>query len=99
MKEKLRGIGKYNETNPFDFTDIPKYEIIDIKQFLNVGENNVVSYENERILDIIVDASKDRNPFQLGGVIKINGEETSQTNGFFKDVEQLTKSNEKMIDK
>ena len=99
MKEKTRGIGKYNETNPFDFTDIPKDEVIDIKQFFNVGENNVVSYENERNLDILVDASKDKNQFKLGGVIKINGEETSQTNGFFKDVEQLTKSKEKMYDK
>ena len=56
-------------------------------------------YENEPNFDVIDDAGKDKNPFILNGEIKINGEERSLTYRFYKDVEQLTKAIEKMIDK
>ena len=87
VNQQIRDIRKNNELNPFDFTDICKDEDIDLKQFLDIAENSVVLYENEPIFNVIVDARKDKYPFILKGIIKFNGEEISQTNQFYKDVE------------
>ena len=70
---------------------------MNLKHFLDIAENNVVFHKSEPIFNIIVDAGKDKYPFLIEGLNKINGEETFQTNQFYKDVEQLTKASEKMI--
>ena len=59
VNQQIRDIRKYNETIPFDFTDMSKNEVIDLKQYLDITENNVVLFENEPIFNIIDDAGKD----------------------------------------
>ena len=59
----------------------------------------MVLCENEPIFNIIADARKVKYPFKLKGINRINGEESSLTNRFYKDVEQLTKTIEKKVDK
>ena len=95
VNQGIRDIRKYNETRPFDFTDISKDNDINLKQFLNVAENNVILYQNEPIFNIIVDAGQDNYLFILKGEIKVNGEENSPTSRFYKDVEELTNAIEK----
>ena len=56
-------------------------------------------YKNDQIFDVITDASRDNYPFILKGSIKMNDGELSQINRVYKKVEQLAKSNEKMVDK
>ena len=99
VNQRIRDNRKHNETNPFLFTEISRNEDIVFKQFFDIAENNVVLYENGPIFNVIDDAGKDEYPFILNGEIKINGDEISLTNRFYKDVEQLTKASEKMIDK
>ena len=82
VNQRIRDNRKCNETNLFDFTDIPKDEDIDLKQFLDVAENHVVLYQNEPNFNILVDAGKDKFPFILQGIIKTNGEQSSLTNRF-----------------
>ena len=65
MNQQIRYFRKFNETNPFDFTDIPKDEDVDLKQVLDIAENNVVLNETEPIFNVIVDAGKDKYPFIL----------------------------------
>ena len=57
VKQQIRDIRRYNETKLFDFKDIPKDEVINLKQFLHIAGINVVLYENQPIFNIIVDAS------------------------------------------
>ena len=65
VNQQIRVIRKYSETNPFDFTEFPKDEVIDLKQFLDIAENIVVFYEKEPIFNVIVDPGKNKYPFIL----------------------------------
>ena len=97
LNQRFREDRKYNETNPFDFTDIFKDNDINLKQFLDFAENNVVLYKNEPISKIKVNAGKDKYSFLIKRDITINGEEKSRTNRLYKDVEKPTKTIEKRI--
>ena len=99
VNQRIRDVRKYTETNPFDFTDVSKDNDINLTQFPNIAEKNVILYENEPILNIIVDAVNEKYPILLRGEIKITGGENSKDNRFYRDVEQLTKAIEKMTDK
>ena len=99
LKEQIRGIRKHGQTNPFDFTDISKDNDIDLKQFFDIAENNITFYENEPRFNVITDAGKDKYPFILKGYTTINDSEPVEINRFYKDVDQLRKSIEKMVDK
>ena len=70
-EERIRAIKKCGEINPFDFHDVPQDNEIDVSKFLDIAESNIVLYENEPIVNIIIDADKDSYPFILNGVIKI----------------------------
>ena len=69
------------------------------KQFLDIAENKKTLYENEPILNVITDAGKDKYPFILKSCTTTNGSEPVEIKRFYKDIDQLTKSIEKMVDK
>ena len=66
-EERIRAIRKCGEINPFDFHDVPQDNEIDLNKFLDIAESNIVLYENEPIVNIIIDADKDSYPFNLTG--------------------------------
>ena len=66
---------------------------------MNIAENNITFYENEPIFNIITDAGKDKYPFILKCYTKINDGELLVIKRFYKDIDQLTKSIEKIVDK
>ena len=98
INQKIRGIERYGETNPFDFSDIKQDEEIDLKKFLDIVEHNVVIFENDSIHEVFKN-TKDGYPFILKGEIRINDNDPSAINAFFKDGEQLDKRIEKINDK
>ena len=91
-------IERYGETNPFDFSDIKQDDEIDLKKFLDIVEHNVVIFENDSIHEVFKNI-KDGYPFILKGEIRINDNDPSMINAFFKDAEQLDKRIEKINDK
>ena len=82
LNEQIRDIGKHGETNLFDFTGISKDNDIDLKQFLDIAENNITLYENEPIFNFITNAGKDNNPFIIKGYTTINDSEPVESNRF-----------------
>ena len=98
INQKIRDIKRYGETNPFDFSDIKQDDEIDLKKFLDIVEHNVVIFENDSIQEVFKNI-KDAYPFILKGEIKINDNDPSMINAFFKDSEQLDKRIEKINDK
>ena len=98
VNQRIRDIERYGETNPFDFSDIEQDDEIDLKKFLDIVEHNVVIFENDSIHEVFKNI-KDGYPFILKGEIRINDNDPSMINAFFKDGEQLDKRIEKINDK
>ena len=88
-----------NENNPFDFSDI-KYDNdeIDLGEFLNIIENNIVKFENDDIIKVLENVT-DEYPFILKSELKINDKEPSMINAFFSNrdglIERIEKINER----
>ena len=88
-----------NENNPFDFSDI-KYDNdeIDLGEYLNIIENNIVKFENDDIIKVL-EIVTDEYPFILKGELKINDKEPSMINAFFSNrdglIERIEKINER----
>ena len=95
INQRIRDIKQYGGPNPFDFHDIPQDNKIDLKKFLDIVEHNVVIFENDSI-DEVFENIKDGYPFILKGEIRINDNDPSMINAFFKDAEQLDKRIEKI---
>ena len=88
-----------NENNPFDFSDIKfDNDEIDLGEYLNIIENNIVKFENDDIRKIL-DNVTDEYPFILKGELKINDKESSMINAFFINrdalIERIEKINER----
>ena len=98
VNQRIRDIEQYGETNPFDCGDIKQDDEIDLKKFLDIVEHNVVIFENDSIHEVFKNI-KDGFPFILKGEIRINDNDPSMINAFFKDGEQLDKRIEKINDK
>ena len=98
VNQRIRDIQQYGETNPFDFNEIKQDGEIDLKEFLDISEHNVVIFENDSIHEVFK-IIKDGYPFMLKGEIRINDNDPSMINAFFKDGEQLDKRIEKINDK
>ena len=95
INQKIRDIERYGETNPFDFSDINQHDEIDLKKFLDIVEHNVVIFEKDSIHEVFKNI-KDGYPFILKGEIRINDNDPSTINAFFKEAEQLDKRIEKI---
>ena len=67
-------------------------------KLLDIAEHNVVIFENDSIHEVFKNI-KDGYPFILKGEIRINDNDTSTINAFFKDAEQLDKRIDKINDK
>ena len=88
-----------NENNPFDFSDIKfDNDEIDLGEYLNIIENNIVKFENDDIRKVLENVS-DEYPFILKGSLKINDKEPSMINAFFSNrdalIERIEKINER----
>ena len=90
VNQRIRDFEQYGETNPFDFSDIKQDDEIDLKKFLDIVERNVVLFENDSIQEVFENI-KDGYPFILKGKIRMNDNDPSMINAFFKDGEQLIK--------
>ena len=89
LKQQVRDIRKHGETNPFNFHNTLKDDEIDLAKFFNITEKSITLYENEPIFNVITDAGKD----------EYNDGEPVEFNRFFKNLDQLPKSIEKVVDK
>ena len=69
-----------------------------MKELLDVAEHNVVIFGNDSIHEVFRN-NKYAYPFILRGEIRINDNDPSMINAFFKDGEQLDKRKEKINDK
>ena len=98
VNQRIRDIRQYGETNPFDFSDIKQDDEIDLEKFLYNVEHNVVIFENDSIHEVFKNI-KDGYPFIIKSEIRINDNDPSTINAFFKDGEQLDKRIEKINDK
>ena len=98
VNQRFRDIEQYGETSPFDFSDIKQDGEIDLKKFLDIVQQNVVIFENDSIHEVFKNI-KDGYPFMLKGEIRINDNDPSTINAFFKDGEQIDKRVEKINDK
>ena len=88
-----------NENNPFDFSDIKfDNDEIDLGEYLNIIENNIVKFENNDIRKVLENVT-DEYPFILKGELKINDKEPSMINAFFSNrdglIERIEKINER----
>ena len=95
VNQRIRDIEQNGETNPFDFSDIKQDDEVDLKKFLDIVEHNVVIFENDSIHEVFKNI-KDGYPFILKGEFRINDNDPSTINAFFKDGEQLDKRIEKI---
>ena len=87
------------ENNPFDFSDIKfDNDEIDLGEYLNIVENNIVKFENDDIIKVLENVT-DEYPFILKGELKINNNESSMINAFFSNrdglIERIEKINER----
>ena len=98
VNQRIRDIEQYVETNPFVFSDKKQDDEIDLKKFLDIVEHNVVLLEKDSIHEVFKNI-KDGYPFILKGESRINDNDPSTINAFFKDGEQLDKRIEKINDK
>ena len=88
-----------DETNPLDFSDIKfDNDEIDLGEYLNIIENNIVKFENDDIRKVLENVT-DEYPFILKGELKINDNESSMINAFFSNrdglIERIEKINER----
>ena len=88
-----------NENNPFDFSDIKfDNDEIDLGEYLNIIENNIVKFENDDIIKVLENVT-DEYPFILKGELKINDKKSSMINAFFSNrdalIERIEKINER----
>ena len=97
VNQRIRDIEQYSETNPFDFNVFKQDDEIDLEEFLDIAEHNVVIFENDSIHEVFKNF-KDRYPFILKGQIRINDNDPSTINAFLKDSEQLDKRIDKIND-
>ena len=85
-----------NENNPFDFSDIKTdNDEIDLGEYVNIIENNVVKFENDDIRKVL-EYVTDEYPFILKGELKINNKESSMINAFFSNRDALIERIEKI---
>ena len=85
-----------NENNPFDFSDIKTdNDEIDLGEYLNIIENNIVKFENDDISKVLKNVT-DEYPFILKGELKINDKEPSMINAFFSNRDALIERIEKI---
>ena len=85
-----------NENNPFDFSDIKfDNDEIDLGEYLNIVENNIVKFENDDIRKVLENVT-DGYPFILKGSLKINDKESSMINAFFTNRDALINRIEKI---
>ena len=85
-----------NENNPFDFSDIKHDDDeIDLGEYLNIIENNIVKFENDDIREVLKNVT-DEYPFILKGELKINDNESSMINAFFSNRDGLSERIEKI---
>ena len=88
-----------NENNPFDFSDIKfDNDEIDLGEYLNIIENNIVKFENDDIRKVLENVT-DEYPFILKGSLKINDKESSMINAFFTNRDGLIERIEKIIER
>ena len=97
-KKQIRSIRKHGQKNLFNFYNNLIDDEIDSGKFINIAENNITLCENEPIFNVETNAGKNNYPFILEGYTTINYAEPVEINRFFKDIDQLTKSIEKMVD-
>ena len=71
----------------------------DLNNFLDLAENDVVLFENDSIFDVVNNVVRDKHPFLLKSEIKINDNDPTSVNNFFKGVEVLYKWIQKILDK
>ena len=88
-----------NENNRFYFSNIKTdNDEIDLGEYLNIIENNIVKFENNDIRKVLENVT-DEYPFILKGEIKINDKEPSMINAFFSNrdglIERIEKINER----
>ena len=87
-----------NENNPFDFSDIKSdNDEIDLGEYLNIIENNIVKFENDDIRKVLENVT-DEYLFILKGELKINDNESSMINAFFSIRDGLIERIESMKD-
>ena len=85
-----------NENNPFDFSDIKHDDDeIDLGDYLNIIENNIVKFENDDIRKVLENVT-DEYPFILKRELKINDKEPSMINAFFSNRDGLSERIEKI---
>ena len=99
LKEQIRDIRKHGQINPFNFYNTLKDDEIDLGNIIISAGNNITLYENEPIFNVITDTGKYEYPLILKGFTTINVSEPVEINRLYKDIDQLTKSIEKMVDK
>ena len=97
VNQRVRDFQQNGETNPFDLNNIKQDDETDLKKLLDIVEYNVVIFENDSIYEVYRNI-KDGYPFILGGETRINDNDPSTTNAFFKDSEQPDKRIEKIND-
>ena len=100
IEQNIGDIVKHGDINPFDFNDIdqPDHENI-LNEFVDIAENTKTKNDRTLVFDVIVDSQRDDFPFILHGEFIFNDGERFQVNRFYKEINQLTKSIEKMIDR
>ena len=85
-----------NENNAFDFSDIKfDNDEIDLGEYLNIIENNIVKFENDDIRKVLENVI-DEYPFILKGELKINDKEPSMINAVFSNRDGLDERIEKI---
>ena len=47
INQRIQDIERHGEINPFDFSDNPKDDDIDVNKFLTLAEKNVILFEND----------------------------------------------------
>ena len=99
-QQNTRDIEKYDDKNPFDFSDIEQHnDEISLNELLDLAENIKTKYGRTPVFDVIIDSQRVIYPFIKNGDFIINDGEPFQVNRFYKDSDQLSKSIEKTIDK
>ena len=101
LTKRICDIKRYGQINLFDFYDRAQDSDAesDLKKFLDIAKNNVVPFENDSIFDVVDDVIRDKHPFTLKGEIKMNDNDPTLVNNFFKNVNALNKWIEKVNDK
>ena len=95
INQRIIDIEKYGEINPFDFSDNQQDNEIDLGEFLDIVESNIVNFGNDEI-QLIFDNIKDGYPLTIKGQIRINNNDPSMINAFFKNRDELNQRIDKI---